>query len=114
MTLRTALTERLGLRYPVIAAPLGRGSTPQFLGALAREGAIGFVALMHMPEAEVRQTLSGYVAAAGGGNRFGVNLTLIIDQTPRLGGAGGRLPGGVAVAGRHRALRAVTPMPSTS
>jgi nitronate monooxygenase len=84
MTLRTALTERLGLRYPVIAAPLGRGSTPQFLGALAREGAIGFVALMHMPEAEVRQTLSGYVAAAGGGNRFGVNLTLIIDQTRRL------------------------------
>ena len=84
MTLRTALTERLGLRYPVIAAPLGRGSTPQFLGALAREGAIGFVALMHMPETEVRQTLSGYVAAAGGGNRFGVNLTLIIDQTPRL------------------------------
>jgi len=41
MTLRTALTERLGLRYPVIAAPLGRGSTPQFLGVLAREGAIG-------------------------------------------------------------------------
>jgi nitronate monooxygenase len=84
MTLRTALTERLGLRYPVIAAPLGRGSTPRFLGALAREGAIGFVALMHMPEAEVRQTLSGYVAAAGDGNRFGVNLTLIIDQTRRL------------------------------
>src|SRR5262245_33106000 len=84
MTLRTALTERLGLRYPIVSAPLGRGSTPQLLGAMAREGALGFVALMHMPEAEVRQTLSGYVAAAGGGSRFGVNLTLIIDQTRRL------------------------------
>jgi nitronate monooxygenase len=84
MALQTVLTKRLGLRYPVIAAPLGRGSTPQFLGALAREGAMGFVALMHMPEPEVRQTLSGYVVAAGAGNRFGVNLTLVVDQTRRL------------------------------
>lgn len=84
MALQTALTKRFGLRYPVIAAPLGRGSTPEFLAALAREGAMGFVALMHMPEPEVRQILSGYIAAAGAGNRFGVNLTLIVDQTRRL------------------------------
>ena len=84
MAKQTALTKRRGLRYPVIAAPLGRGSTPQFLAALAREGAMGFVALMHMPEPEVRQTLSAYVAVAGAGNRFGVNLTLIVDQTRRL------------------------------
>lgn len=87
MALQTALTKRLGLRYPVIAAPLGRGSTPDFLAALAREGAMGFVALMHMPEPEVRQILSGYIAAAGAGNRFGVNLTLIVDQTRRLDAA---------------------------
>jgi len=87
MALETALTRRLGLRYPIIAAPLGRGSTPEFLAALAREGAMGFVALMHMPEGEVRQTLSGYVAATGGGDRFGVNLTLIVDQSRRLAAA---------------------------
>ena len=34
----TALTKGLGLRYPIIAAPLGRGSTPEFLGAVARRG----------------------------------------------------------------------------
>src|SRR5262245_20177514 len=45
---------------------------------------MAFVALMHMPEPEVRQILSGYVAAVGAGNRFGVNLTLIVDQTRRL------------------------------
>ena len=28
MTFRTPLTDRLGLRTPVLAAPLGRGSTP--------------------------------------------------------------------------------------
>jgi nitronate monooxygenase len=87
MALNTALTTRLGLRYPIVAAPLGRGSTPEFLAALAREGALGFVALMHMPEAEVRQTLSRYVVATGGGERFGINLTLIIDQTRRLAAA---------------------------
>jgi len=82
MALQTVLTKRLGLRYPIIAAPLGRGSTPEFLGALAHEGAMGFVGL-HMSEPEVRQILSGYVAATGAGDRFGVNLTLIVDQTRR-------------------------------
>ena len=52
---------------------------------------------MHMLEAKVRQTLSGYVAAAGGGNRFGVNLTLIIVGGPaekdRLFGLKVTLPG---------------------
>ena len=33
MALHTELTKRLGLRYPIIAAPLGRGSTPQLLAA---------------------------------------------------------------------------------
>ncbi len=84
MTFRTPLTDRLGLQIPVIAAPLGRGSTPAFLATLSQHGAMGFVALMHMPEDEVRQNLSAYVAATGGGNRFGVNLTLIVDQTRRL------------------------------
>jgi nitronate monooxygenase len=82
MALRTVLTRRLGLRYPVVAAPLGCGSTPEFLGALA-QGAMGFVGL-HMPEPEVRQILSGYIAATGAGDRFGVNLTLVADQTRRL------------------------------
>ena len=85
--LRTALTTRLGLRYPIVAAPLGRGSTPEFLAALAREGALGFVALVQMPQTEVRQALSRYIADTGGGTRFGVNLVLISDQMRRLDAA---------------------------
>ncbi|MDI1266010.1 MAG: nitronate monooxygenase [bacterium] len=84
MPFRTVLTTRLGLRFPVLVAPLGRGSTPEFLGSVAREGAFAFVALGHIPEAELRQTLSGYAAAAGGPDRFGVNLVLIADQMQRL------------------------------
>ena len=45
---------------------------------------MGFVAITHMPEAEVRQLLSSYIGATGGGDRFGVNLTLVTDQTRRL------------------------------
>src|SRR5215831_4214538 len=82
--LRTALTTRLGLRYPIVAAPLGRGSTPEFLAALAREGALGFVALVQMPQTEVRQALPRYIGDTGGGTRFGVNLVLNTDQTRRL------------------------------
>src|SRR5215831_17445979 len=82
--LRTALTSRLGLRYPIVAAPLGRGSTPEFLAALAREGALGFVALVQMPQTEVRQALPRYIGDTGGGTRFGVNLVLISDQMRRL------------------------------
>lgn len=84
MSIQTKLTTQLRLRYPILAAPLGRGSTSEFLGALTREGALGFVALGHIPEAKVRQTLSGYLASAGGGDRFGINLVLIADQTRRL------------------------------
>ena len=87
MALQTELTARLALRHPIIAAPLGRGSTPELLAALAQAGAIGFVALMHMPETEVRQILSRYVAATGSGRSFGVNLVLVIDQMRRLDAA---------------------------
>jgi hypothetical protein len=60
-----------------------------FVAALAREGSMGFVALMHMPEAEVRQLPSGYIdsGATGGGDRLGVNLTLASDQMHRLDAA---------------------------
>ena len=87
MPFTTELTRHLGLRVPVVAAPLGRGSTPEFLATLAGAGSIGFVALMHIPEPEVRQSLSAYLAATGGGERFGINLTLIVDQSLRLDAA---------------------------
>jgi nitronate monooxygenase len=84
MALRTPLTDRLGLRYPVLGAPIGRGATPTYVGALERAGALGFVALAHVPKVEVRQFLSDYLTFAGDGCRFGINLTLTEDQTARL------------------------------
>ncbi len=87
MPLRTELTRRLNLRHPVIAAPLGRGTTPEFAAAVAQAGAIAFVPLAHMPESDVGSTLSKYVAATGSAKSFGVNLVLNADQMRRLDGA---------------------------
>jgi len=87
MPLQTELTRRLKLRHPVIAAPLGRGTTPEFAAAVAQVGAIAFVPLAHMPETDVGSTLSKYVAATGSARSFGVNLVLNVDQTRRLDGA---------------------------
>lgn len=80
--MQTELTRRLGIKYPIVSAPLGRGANAHFLGAMANAGAFGFVALMHMPEEAVRQELSSIAGATAG--RFGVNLTLVVDQQRRL------------------------------
>jgi nitronate monooxygenase len=82
MPLETALTKALDLRVPVLAAPLGRGSSAEFLGAMARSGCFGFTALMHMPEETVTDELAQRSRATNG--RFGANLTLIVDQRRRL------------------------------
>jgi nitronate monooxygenase len=87
MPLQTELTRRLKLRHPIIAAPLGRGTTPEFAAAVAQAGAVAFVPLGHMPEIDVGSTLSKYVTATGSAKSFGVNLVLNADQMPRLDAA---------------------------
>lgn len=87
MPLNTELTRRLGLRVPVVAAPLGYGSTAPFVGTMSRHGSLGFVGLSHVPEEEIHGALSEYISACGGADRFGTNLTLVSDQTHRLNAA---------------------------
>ncbi|QYY33042.1 MULTISPECIES: NAD(P)H-dependent flavin oxidoreductase [Cupriavidus] len=82
MSFETALTKALNLRVPVLAGPLGRGSSAEFLGAMADSGSFGFTALMHMPEETVSDELAKISRATNG--RFGANLTLIVDQRKRL------------------------------
>jgi nitronate monooxygenase len=80
--LSTALTERLGLAHPIIAAPLGRGSTSDFVTKVADAGALAFVGLGFIPEEAVAEVTSHYNAASGG--RFGVNFSLTGDQRGRV------------------------------
>ncbi|WP_434667456.1 nitronate monooxygenase [Paraburkholderia sp. A3BS-1L] len=85
MSFKTALTKVLDLRVPVVAAPLGRGTSAEFLEAVADCGGFGFTALMHMPEETVGDELAKMSRATKG--RFGANLTLVVDQRKRLGAA---------------------------
>jgi nitronate monooxygenase len=41
--LRTALTERLGLRHPIVQAPMGGVAGPELADAVARAGALGML-----------------------------------------------------------------------
>ncbi|PQV44475.1 nitronate monooxygenase family protein [Paraburkholderia sp. BL21I4N1] len=80
--METLLTKSLGLRFPIVSAPLGRGSSASYLGALADAGSMGFVALLHMKEDKVASELEPIIQRTAG--RFGVNLTLVADQRRRL------------------------------
>src|SRR3954451_826643 len=40
---RTALTERLGLRHPIVQAPMGGVAGPELADAVARAGALGMI-----------------------------------------------------------------------
>ncbi|WP_233848859.1 NAD(P)H-dependent flavin oxidoreductase [Paraburkholderia sp. HD33-4] len=85
MPFETALTKALDLRVPVLAAPLGRGTSAEFLAAVADSGSFGFTALAHMPEDTVSDELAKMHRATNG--RFGANLTLVVDQRKRLAAA---------------------------
>jgi nitronate monooxygenase len=85
MPFETALTKALDLRVPVVAAPLGRGTSAEFLAAVTNSGCFGFTALMHMPEDTVRDELARMSRATNA--RFGANLTLVVDQRKRLAAA---------------------------
>ncbi|MFM0341409.1 NAD(P)H-dependent flavin oxidoreductase [Paraburkholderia fungorum] len=85
MPFETALTQALDMRVPVVAAPLGRGSSAEFLGAMANSGSFGFTALPHMPEETVGDELAKMKRATNG--RFGANISLIADQRNRLAAA---------------------------
>ncbi|MGO4330400.1 NAD(P)H-dependent flavin oxidoreductase [Cupriavidus sp. 2TAF22] len=85
MPFETALTRALDLRVPILAAPLGRGTNAEFLGAMANSGSFGFTALAHMAEETVSDELAAINRVTNG--RFGANLTLVVDQRKRLAAA---------------------------
>jgi nitronate monooxygenase len=78
MPFETALTKVLDLRVPVVAGPLGRGSSAEFLGAMAHSGCFGFTAAAHMPEETLSDELAKMKRATNG--RFGANLSLTRDR----------------------------------
>lgn len=69
----TAVTRQLGVRYPLVCAPMFLGSTPALLEAVGRAGAIGAIPSLNFRTAEgYRDFLEAFPREVP----FGVNLLL--------------------------------------
>jgi nitronate monooxygenase len=73
LALATILTERLGIRHPIIQAPLaGGGDTPELVAAVSEAGAFGFIGAAYLTPAQITESAR---AVRGRTKRpFGVSL----------------------------------------
>jgi nitronate monooxygenase len=95
MAVRTALTDRLGMRHPIIQAPLaGGGDTPELVAAVAEAGAFGFIGAAYLTPAQIVE--SSRAVKARSGHAFGINLFA-------------PLPAPVTATGAERALERLRP-----
>ncbi len=77
----TPITEMLGIRYPIVAAPMFLASTPALLEAVARAGGIGAIPTLNFRTGEAfRRFLETFPEELP----FGVNLILRREENPRL------------------------------
>lgn len=70
--LTTVLTERLGLEYPIVQAPVGSATCPELTAAVADAGALGMLAVTWRDEAATRDALAETDRRTDGA--FGVNI----------------------------------------
>ncbi|HXB26673.1 MAG TPA: nitronate monooxygenase [Gemmatimonadaceae bacterium] len=76
----TALTARLGLRYPVILAPMAGGpSTPELVAAVSNEGGLGMLGAGYLAPDAIRAAIRSIRALTD--RPFGVNL-FVPDPPP--------------------------------
>jgi NAD(P)H-dependent flavin oxidoreductase YrpB (nitropropane dioxygenase family) len=80
--LRTPLTAMLGIRVPVIQAPIGSFSCPALAAAVSEAGGLGTLALSWDSPAGCRKKIAETQAATQA--PFGINLVLEWDQSDRL------------------------------
>jgi NAD(P)H-dependent flavin oxidoreductase YrpB (nitropropane dioxygenase family) len=70
--IRTALTELLGIRYPVVQAAMGYVSGPRLAAAVSDAGGLGLIASATMSLAELEKAMEETAGRTAG--PFGVNL----------------------------------------
>jgi len=70
--IRTALTELLGIRYPVVQAAMGYVSGPRLAAAVSDAGGLGLIASATMSLAELEKAIEETAGRTAG--PFGVNL----------------------------------------
>jgi len=73
MPLQTVLTQRLGLTYPIIQAPLaGGGDTPALVAAVGEAGGLGFIGAAYLTPAQIIDAARAVGARTA--RPFGVSL----------------------------------------
>lgn len=83
MAIETPLSRRLGLRHPIIQAPLaGGGDTPALVAAVSDAGALGFIGAAYLTAAQIAETAR--VVRAMTTRPFGINLFIAtpLSETP--------------------------------
>jgi len=90
------LTERLGIRFPVVQAPMAGGiSTSELVSAVTNAGGLGFVGAAYLTPEQLREEIARVRALTSG--PFGVNL-FVFDVPPRPSDADVRRAAGVLAA----------------
>jgi nitronate monooxygenase len=80
VSIRTALTERLGIKHPVLLAPMAGVSGGALAAAVTRAGGLGLIGAGYSDEAWLREQL-----ALAGDMPVGVGfITWVIEQRPAL------------------------------
>ncbi|ROO84747.1 nitronate monooxygenase [Actinocorallia herbida] len=79
----TPVCRMLGMRSPVVQAPIGSASTPELAAAVARAGGLGTLALTWAPAAEVGPRVARTLALSDGAP-IAVNLVLAFPVADRL------------------------------
>jgi nitronate monooxygenase len=70
---QTALTRRLGLAHPILAAPMaGGGTTPELVAAVSAAGGLGFLAAAYLQPPEILAAAAAVRARTA--RPFGINL----------------------------------------
>ena len=77
--IRTWLTERLGLRYPIIQAPMAGGpTTPELVAAVGNAGALGSFGFAYTEPAAIEAQMQAARAAA----RAPIHINLFVENAP--------------------------------
>lgn len=77
----TQLTLKLGIRHPIIQAPMaGGGDTPELIAAVCNAGAIGFIGAAYLSPEQIRATAKSVRAQTT--RPFGINLFAPTARAP--------------------------------